>query len=261
MRRNVAAATAILPLCAQLFTAVPGRAAEDTGVETIVARHVEALGGAASLAAIRSLRKVGTYVYNGLEHPLVLTQKRGGLCREEIDGLTAWGTNNRAPGTVIRAYDGATAWEEGVEEAGKVAPMPEAEAVGFIQDADFEGALVGYAEKGHRVALVGPEEIDGVPVLHLEVTQRDGGRQQWYLDRESLLPVKKSMEVGASEYKAAMTWYFDDYREVAGVQMPFYVLIEERLFSREYLFDTVEVNPPVADELFAPPASLPEAGD
>ena len=39
--------------------------------------------------------------------------------------------------------------------------------------------------------------------------------------------------------------------------MPFYVLVEEKLFSREYLFDDIEANVAVVDGFFSPPGTKP----
>jgi hypothetical protein len=43
---------------------------------------------------------------------------------------------------------------------------------------------------------------------------------------------------------------------VGGVRLPFKVQIDELLFSREYRFDSMEANPPLADTLFSPPPDV-----
>ena len=48
-------------------------------------------------------------------------------------------------------------------------------------------------------------------------------------------------------------WFYDDYRPVNGVLMPFWVYVEEPLFSREYVLESIEVNVPVDDSIFEPP--------
>ena len=89
--------------------------------------------------------------------------------------------------------------------------------------------------------------------MRLEVTHADGTAEDWYLDRNRHLPLKRTTEAPEGEFKAALTWYFDDYREVAGVQMPFYVLVEELLFAREYLFDDIEAGVEVPEGYFTQP--------
>ena len=98
-------------------------------------RFTEALGGLESVRAIDTVLKTGIYVYNGLEHPVVVVQKRGVGCREDIEGLSMWGTENVAGATAIRAFDGSNAWTGRRTENLETMAMPEAEAVGFILDA------------------------------------------------------------------------------------------------------------------------------
>lgn len=228
----------------------PARAAE---VDATVARYVEALGGLDNIRRIESLRKRGTYVYNGLEHPLTVLQKRGGRCREEIEGLTEYGTTTEPGMIVVRAYDGEKAWvgSQGVELESE--NMPAEQRPGFVLDADLEGPLVGFREKGHSVELAGPTVREGIDVLQLDLEFAGGQTQTWYLDSSTHLPVMKATDMEEGEFGAAQTWFLDDYREVEGVMMPFYVMVEENLFSREYILDEIEVNVSLDDALFARP--------
>ena len=130
----------------------------DAQADQIVARYVEALGGLDKIRAIESVRKTGTYVYNGLEHPLVRLEKRGRRCREEIVGLSMYGTSNESGETIVRAYDGKSAWVGTQAAELQTSAMPEEQADGFLTDVDLEGPLVGYREKGHKLELVGPTE-------------------------------------------------------------------------------------------------------
>lgn len=249
MRRVTAALALVLGLS---LSVVPVLAAADE-VAQIVERYTEAIGGLDSIRALETLRKTGVYVYNGLEHPLVIVQKRDRGCREEIEGLSMWGTVNEAGKLVIRAYDGRNAWVGSQDEELRTMSMPEGEAMGFVLDADVESALVDFGRKGNRVELVGPAEVDGVAAVQLAVTHRDGTVEQWYLDVESSLPMMKAVAAPDGDFKAAQTWFFDDYRPVAGVRLPFYVQVEERLFSREYIFDQIEANVAVDNEVFVQP--------
>ena len=70
--------------------------------------------------------------------------------------------------------------------------------------------------------------------------------------------VRKETEIDpasdeAREYELPRAWQYDDYREVDGVMLPFWVYVEERIFAREYIFETIEVNVAIDDALFEPP--------
>ncbi len=60
-------------------------------------------------------------------------------------------------------------------------------------------------------------------------------------------------EEGERDLERPRAWYYDDYRPVNGVLMPYWVYVEEPLFSREYVFEAIEANVPIDDAVFEPP--------
>ena len=83
--------------------ATPAQPAKTMTVDEIVAKSIEARGGAAKIAAIQSLRSTGKVVFAGgsIEAPFGLLMKRPGMIRSEttLQGLTA-----------VQAYDGSEGW-------------------------------------------------------------------------------------------------------------------------------------------------------
>ena len=230
--------------------ASPASWAADATVEEVISRHIEAIGGTEKVRAVETLRKTGIYVYNGLEHPIVIVQKRGVGAREEIDGLTQWGTTTAKGMTTVRVAKGDQAWIRKQAESDEAQPIEGFELSAFLQDSSPESALVDHKAKGHAIDLVGREVVDGTEAIHLSIVFAGGERQEWYLDSETYLLIRRSREVPDDDYQSPRIWYYDDYREVAGVQMPFFVQIEENLFARDYIFERIEVNVPLEASLF-----------
>jgi hypothetical protein len=237
----------------------PSRAADpEPSVEEVIQRHLEAIGGVERLEALQSLRKTGTYVYNGMEHSLVSYHKAERKCREEIEGLRLWGTAVWEGHTVVRGTNGSVAWAVDESRPEERRRIPAANATLIIAEADLHGALHDHERKGHRVALVGRGDVDGRPAYLLELTLASGIVQTWHLDEESFLVVRKEViasgaEEGFDGLECPRAWHFDDYRPVGGVMVPFWIYVEEPLFAREYIFEAIEANVSVADGLFEPP--------
>jgi hypothetical protein len=241
-----------------LLCTPPLMAQSELTVEEVVRRHFDAVGGAERLEAIRSLKKIGTYVYNGMEHGLVSYHKADRRCREEIEGLKVWGSAVWEGHTVVRGTNGSVAWAVDESRPEGMRRIPAANAALIIEEADLPGALYDHEKKGHQVELVGRGDVDGTPAYLLELTLASGAVQTWSLDAESFLLLRKEVasdggEGGFEAYERPRAWHFDDYRPVGGVMIPFWVYVEEPIFAREYIFETIEANVRFDDSLFEPP--------
>ncbi len=186
-------------------------------VDEIVARHVEARGGAERMKSIQSLRVTGKVLFGGgdfsIEAAWARAVARPGLLRDEVtlQGLTA-----------VEAWDGKDAWS--VQPfGGRRDPERSAaeEARARSQDADFEGPLVGWREKGHRVEYLGTEDVDGTPAHKLRVTLKDGDVVTIYLDPDLFLVIRETRKRMVRGTEQLQESDFGSYEPVAGVLFPF----------------------------------------
>jgi photosystem II stability/assembly factor-like uncharacterized protein len=195
---------------------VPVGAAELT-VDDIVSRNIAARGGAARLQAMRSLRLTGKAIFGGddssIEARWAQVVKKPGLIRSEVSlqGLTA-----------VNAWDGKEGWSvqpfSGRREPERTSPD---DAKGLARDADLDGPLVGWREKGHRVEYLGTEDVDGTPAHKLRVTLKDGDTQYLYLDPDAWLEVRVVTESHVRGVEQVTETDLGAYEQVAGVFIPF----------------------------------------
>src|ERR1700759_2109461 len=161
-------------------------ASHATTLDEILAKNLTARGGHARLREVKTLRMPGRVVFGGrgrsIEAPWGMVQKRGGLVRSEttLQGLTQ-----------ISAYDGREGWNitpfQGRFDAEKAS---DDDARALAQQADFDGPLVGWRDKGHRVEFLGTEDVDGTPAIKLRVNRKDGDLQYVYMDPDSYLEIR-----------------------------------------------------------------------
>lgn len=227
-------------------------------VAAIVTRYQEARGSAA-LAGINTLRQSGHFIRAGEEFKFVVYNKRPDLYRYEVhrpDGRTS-----------IEAYDGKVAWQVNIPiwrpgrteiELAPLSEIPPARLPFLLEnEADIDGPLSNYQEKGHDVRLVGTESLDdGTPVYQLKVTLASGHVQHFYLDqRDFKVVVKKSTYADTMAYQRnhERVWYFTSYREEAGVLIPVSWELENLPRLSLFEIDEVEVNVELSSELFAMP--------
>lgn len=256
MKRNRILASAFGAL---LLTS--GASAQTPSLDDVIARHVQAIGGRDKLASLKTLTKKGTYVYNGLEFPMVAHHARDAKSREEIAGLSHWATKPRPGVTVVRAVDGQRAWMSGHERAMEPTLLNEEETSDAVLIADFDGPLLGSPGDGVVMELLGRVTDEGQDLFQIRVTRASGAAEDVYVGSADYLIKRRDLTAkkaagGRGGFQKPQVIHYDDYRLVGGVRLPFSIQIDELLFSREYRFDSMEANPVLADTLFSPPADV-----
>jgi hypothetical protein len=181
-------------------------------LDEVLARHLQARGGAERIAATRALRATGTMTFGDGKAPFTMEWKAPNLLRIEVVVRGETG---------VQAFDGTTGWMH-LPFAGMPAPevMP-AEAVAQVaEQADFHGPLVDAEAKGHKVALVGRRGVGGAEAYELRITLRGGGVVTEYLDAASFLTVKQVRTLRRGDQEAVLETSLGDYRESGGLMLP-----------------------------------------
>ncbi len=215
-------------------------------VDGLIAKYLEARGGAAKLAAIQSLRMTGELEMGDSDGSLVIEIKRPAKVRSELtlDGVVA-----------VQACDGKSAW--GIPPGGTPQRLPEAMAEDVATRADIEGPLVDYAAKGYQVELAGERELDDGKAYDLKLSRKNGDVDDYFLDAKSFLLVRSESrrKVQGRELVAETT--LDDYEKVGGVLFPH--TIESGIVGQDerqtLTIDKIEIDPPLDDARFQMPAA------
>ncbi|HYM78827.1 MAG TPA: outer membrane lipoprotein-sorting protein [Candidatus Dormibacteraeota bacterium] len=223
-------------------------------VDEIIAKNVQARGGADKLKGVQSIKSTATMSMGpGMEAPGILIQKRPALARLEftVQGLTA-----------VQAYDGKNAWQI-MPFMGKKDPelMSADEAKETEEMADLDGPLVDYKSKGHQVELLGKEKIEGTDAYKLKVTLKNGDVQTVYIDSDSFLEIKEVTKrtIRGSEQEVESS--IGDYKQVNGILFPFAVEsgIKGSDQKQKLTITKVELNVAADDAMFKMPAAAPKA--
>ena len=248
MRRPPAALLIVLTLA----TAGAGCSRQPTADE-LVQRCIAARGGRAALAAVTSRRMVGRVIFAGRDSgAFIVEMKRPGMMRQEM---------NLSSGTLISSLDGEHGWS--VRSARGQAAFAETLTAGQVQNmqggADIDGPLVDWQAKGNRIELLGSQKVRGRDAWELEVTQANGQKRFDYIDAASNLEVKWVGTLDQGGQPVAFESYFSDYRPVNGVMHAFRIESGQagKPLSQVLEFDRVDVNVPIEDSEFGPPALPP----
>jgi hypothetical protein len=220
-------------------------------LETLVAKNVEAKGGADAIKALQSLRLSGKMLVNEGQIEFTYTQikKRPGEVRTE---LTLQGM------TVIQAYDGKEGWKvspfQGRKDPEK---MSADDTKSLMEDAEIDGPLVDWKAKGSTVEYIGTEDVDGTMAHKLKVVRKNGDVNFVYLDPDHFLEIRvltQRVEQGA---QVEVETDLGDYEKINGVFIPFSEEAGRKGSpdKQKIIIEKAEPNVPVDDAVFHFPAT------
>jgi photosystem II stability/assembly factor-like uncharacterized protein len=244
----------LLSLIATAAFAWPSLSAGAVTVDELVARNVQARGGAEKLAAIRTLRLTGKLEFGGgsfrVDTEWGQLRKRPGMIRTEttLQGLTQ-----------VEAFDGQEGWTLDPFQ-GKRDPQRASadDARQMAQDADIDGPLVDWRGKGHRLEYLGTEDVDGTPAHRIRVHRKDGDVEEIYLDPDYFLEIRIVMTRRVRGAERIQEMDLGSYERVDGVWMPFSYEIgpKDRPKNTRITIERAEANVPADDAAFR----FPQAG-
>ena len=223
-------------------------------VKSIIARHLEAVGGVEKLKQIKAMHIRAKGIFQGMEMPMRLWYKRPNRVRFEMDFQGQ---------TMVQAYDGEKAWWIMPFVSGpNPQAMPEEEAKRFRHEGrEFPSPFLNYGEKDYRFELVGEEDLEGTPVYRLRMTRPDGTKVDFFIDEETALILKQRVETTYQGQNVIAETVFGDYQAVEGLVMPFSIqtYVNGRLVNT-MVIEEININIKVDDALFQMPSPAPSKG-
>ncbi len=219
--------------------------------DELIAKNIQARGGLEKMKAIKTTRMTGKFEGGGgFTASIGQENERPELVREtfSLQGMTA-----------VQAYDGSTGWQ--IQPfGGKKDPqlMGEDDLRDLLLDADFDGPLVDYKEKGSTVEYLGHDVVDGDDALRLKITLKNGDIIYDYLDPDTFIEIRKEIQQFIRGSVRDRVIGMGSYKPVAGVMFPFSISSGPKNDpdAQTTTVQKMEVNVPIDPADFNLPASL-----
>jgi hypothetical protein len=239
-------------LGALLVAAAAPAAAQDA--QSLIAKNLEARGGAAAIAALNNVSFEGRTLFPGdFELTYKETRSReGSAIRARVD-LGLQGLN------LVQAYDGSGGWRINPFQGRKDAERMGADEARSVADsALLEGPLLASQKDGSKVTYLGREDFDGTLAYRLKVAQKDGDEFVYWLDPDTFLEIKVDETRRIRGAESTTEIELGDYEKIAGVYFPMSVESwgEGRPDQRQRtVIASGSANGPVNASFFAQPGS------
>jgi hypothetical protein len=222
-------------------------------IDSLIARHIEARGGAAAMKAISNVEMTGVMRPGGFDADFGYREviARPGSVRIEatLQGMTP-----------IEAYDGRSGWQVQPFQGRKDPEALSSDDVKSLQEeADFEDALVDYKAKGSAVDDLGEVDVDGGPTWALRVNLKNGDQETFYLDPDSFLTVRVVTRQVVRGAETLNETDFGDYEKVNGVYFPFEVDSGPKgsTVLQRVTYNAIKANVPLDPAIFEEPRPGP----
>lgn len=249
MKRNTIALLAILTLMtfsgfAQAPDAV--KPAKQPTVKEILEKYISALGGREAIEKIKSRSVTGTVELA----PMGLKGTFEASAAPETRSFTR--LTIAGVGDLLEGIDGKTAWAVNPIQGSRDKTGAELSQAKIINDFYREVRLDKLFPK---MELKGTEKVDGRNAYVIVATADGLPAETWYFDAESGLMLRSDMTASAPEGSQPMTAFYDDYRNVDGIKMPFKIRTRTPSFEIILVSTEVKHNVPIEDSKFVRPKS------
>ncbi len=215
--------------------------------DEVIDNYAKAIGGADKLIAVNSAIYTGKLNGMGQEFPIVMTVKREGMARIDI---------NFQGKEMIRAFDGKSGWVVNPFSPNKDAEkmLPE-ETKSMKQMSSIEGELINYKKKGSKVELMGKEDYEGSEVYKIKLTDKDGDLTYYFIDGTSYLILKETNKRKIGEKEINSETVYGNYKKTDDLTFPMSIEIKETGSDegQKINIEKIELNATVADSVFEMP--------
>lgn len=216
-------------------------------LQEVLDSHFEAINQEA-VSNIKTIHMIGKSGRMGQSFNFELWQVRPGKSRMEVDIQGQ---------KMIQVYDGekgyiVAPWTGSIEAQ----EVGETEAQQMAEQADMDGELWNWEEKGSQLTLEGTEDFEGTEVILLKLINKEGNEKIFYLDADSFLMIKMTAKIQMQGAEVLSESFFSNYDEVDGMVMPFY--IENRMngqVANSVTIESMEFDKKIDDKMFTKPES------
>src|SRR6266853_171908 len=221
--------------------------------DELVAKNIDAKGGATRLNNLQTLRATGKLlvpVQGQIELGFVQTKKRPDEVRTEasLQGMTQ-----------IEAYDGKEGWKVSPFFGRKDPERMSADDVkALVEDTEIDGPLADWKTKGSTVEYLGTEDVDGTPAHKLKVVRKNGDVTFVYLDPDAFLEIRKISQRVEQGAQVEVETDVGDYEKAGGVFVPTSIEVGRKGSPDKQMVvvDKVEANVPLDDTIFHFPGQI-----
>lgn len=221
---------------------------EPPALAQLLDRHYQARGGLAAIRALDSYRASGAFEMGGARASYLMAAKRPGKLRMDflLNGVNGTQAIAGDAGWQVMPFSGIT----------RPTPMTPEETRNFQDQADLDGPLVDWQAKGHRVEVLGQDQVDGDLAWQLGIDLASGARVVVWIDAASWMDRRWQVSTQMNGQPMTITIHFGDHRRVGDLLLPHRIEQQVHGLPAAQLFtvERYELDVEIDDSHFTMPA-------
>jgi hypothetical protein len=207
--------------------------------DEIIAKHIQAVGGADNWKKVSSLKLEGTLIVQGTTVNMTQTILHQKGNRQDISVMGMNGFMIIAPtsGWNFMPFNGQAAPE----------PMTAEDVAENQSELDVQGVLIDYAAKGHTVEYIGKDDVEGTDCFKMKVNLKGGKSDTYFFDAKSYLLIRTISKQKSNGQEMEVTTNFSNYEK-----QPEGIMVAKSigLPFGELNITKVTINPAVDENIF-----------
>lgn len=216
-------------------------------VDEIIDKHIEAIGGVDKLEGLKTIHSVGKATMMGMDASFEINIIKPDRVKLSIDIM-----DNK----IIQTLDGETGWminpmmgDSGVQDL-KSNSLKELKS-----QAEFEGKLFKYKDKGYTVTLIGTEDVESKPAYKLKIIDKEGDSSYYFIDKESYMNVKRTNYRTMQGQTVTVDNMQSEFKTFDGIKVATVVksTSDMAMMNRDVKIEKVEFNKKIDKNIFKKP--------
>jgi outer membrane lipoprotein-sorting protein len=226
-----------------LFLILSNGIVQAQSLDDILEKHFKAIGH-------EKLLEKQTYIIKaninqmGMDLPMLMKIKRPNKFRMEMDMQGQ---------KMVQVFDGDKGWLV----APWMSPEPQAlegpQLKQALAQADIDGELYNYTEKGHTADLIGKVMVDDKEAYRIKLTSDDGTVKNYYINADNYLVTKVKSKVSVQGQEAEIEQNMSEYEEIGGVMIARKIESKSPMGTQVITFQEISFDGKIDDSIFEKP--------
>jgi outer membrane lipoprotein-sorting protein len=199
--------------------------------------------GQEKLITVQTLVTKGKMIQGGAGISITVYNKRPDMLRVE---------GNFQGTTFVQTYNGKEGWSMN-QFAGETSPRQatQEELKSFKDQADIDGIMYNYKEKGFKAELLPADTVEGHKTYPVQITKPNGNVYINYIDADNFVILKTKARVKVEGVEREVENFFSNYKSVDGVLFPY--AIDTKMNGQsvmQMVISNVKLNTELSDKFF-----------